>query len=164
MNVPALHLAQQLSSFLRLRHENHRAHQLAHHCNLGFFIGNLNHILSEHHPLYLIDSGHIDRHPRMRPFAQHHSKFFDSGISGHGKDIGTRCHHLAHGFVAEFDHRLNQLAVTLFQDALFLSGSDHSVYAFCPTLGFFPFPPPPPPRHRHPPPSPPPPRPPPLPP
>jgi hypothetical protein len=57
-------------------------------------------------------------------------KLFDGEPGGNGEDLGARGHDVADDLVAKFDGRTNQVAVGLFENALFLASLEQRVHGF----------------------------------
>ena len=52
------------------------------------------------------------------------AQIFERAVGGNGYDVRARRHHLAHRGIAELDHRLDQLAVVLLNEAFLGAGGD----------------------------------------
>ena len=63
-------------------------------------------------------------------FAQQLDELLDRGVGRNGDNFRPRLHGLAHGFFAEFHHRLDQVAVAFVQNAFFLTGFDQRIDGF----------------------------------
>ena len=126
-----LHLAQQLAAQLGFRNEvDIGLHQVADRRLAGLGVGNLQQVLGVHDPLDVVDVALVHRYARVGILVQHLGELGDGHGDRDGNDFRPRRHHFAHRLVAELDHRLNQVAVALFQYALFLSGFDQRVHGF----------------------------------
>ena len=63
-------------------------------------------------------------------FLYQFGKLGDGHGNRHSHDLRPRRHDLAHRFVTELNHRLDEVAVALLQDSFFLAGFDQRVYCF----------------------------------
>ena len=128
-DVVLLHLAQQFAAQLGFGNEVHVGlHQVADRRLAGLRVGHLQQVLGVHDPLDVIDVAFVDGNARVRMLVQHLGELGDGHSGRDGHDFRSRRHHFAHGLVAEFHHRLDQVAVALFQNALFLSRFDQRVH------------------------------------
>ena len=73
-------------------------------------------------PVTLSSDAGVDRHAREVVLAQLSRKCSSVMASGDGEDLRPRRHHLAHQLVAELDGGAHQVAIALFQNALFFAG------------------------------------------
>src|SRR5579864_1322792 len=137
VDVVFLHFTQKMRSHFSFWDEQHRTHQFGDGGGAGLGFRKLDKIMRQHHAINLIDAGGEDRYAGMRFVAQHGSKLFNGGGGWNGKDVGARRHHVTHGLVAKFNHGLNELAVTLFQNALFFRGFNEGVHGFRRMLRLF---------------------------
>ena len=55
-------------------------------------------------------------------------------VGGNSHNFRARLHRFAHGLLAKFDDRLDQVAIAFVQDAFFLSSFDERIHGF--RLGF----------------------------
>ncbi len=71
----------------------------------------------------LVDILLVDRDARVLLVDDQLAQLLERGIGRDGDDVGARRHHFAHHLVAELDHRLDELAVVLFDKAFFGAGA-----------------------------------------
>ena len=122
--VLLLHLAHQVADRLGLRHQADGAHQFAHGAVLALLFLQFEHVAHVDEADHLVDVLLVDRDARVLLGDDQLAQLLERGVGGDGDDVGPRRHHFAHHLVAELDHGLDQLAVFLFDQALFGAGGD----------------------------------------
>src|ERR1039458_3080313 len=128
-NVVALHLAHQLAAQLGFGDKVHIGlHQVAYGLGARVRVEDLQEVLGIDNAFDMVDIAFIDRYARIGIPLYQFGEILDGGVDGHRDDLGPGPHHFAHRLVAEFDHRLDKIAVALLQNALFLTGFDQRVH------------------------------------
>ena len=121
-DILLLHFAEQIAAQLAFRHEIDIApHDRAQHADVRLAVGHLQHVLRIDDSLNVVNTSFIHRHARIVLRAQHFDEALNRSIRRNREHLRTRLHRLAHRLAAEFDHRLDQVAVTLLNDAFFLA-------------------------------------------
>ena len=98
------------------------AHQLPHPAPGALLLLQLEHVAHVHEPDHPVDVLLVNRNARILLVDDELAELLERGIGGDGHDVGARRHHLAHHFIAELHHRLDQLAILLFDQPLFGAG------------------------------------------
>src|SRR5208283_4350105 len=130
-NIVALHLAQQFAPQLGFGNEVHIGfHQVANGLAVRLDIGNLQQVLGIDDAFDVIDIALVHRYARVGMFLHQIRKFVDRRADWNSDDLRPRRHNLPHRFVAELNHRLDEVAVALPQNAFFLAGFDQRVNRF----------------------------------
>ena len=94
----------------------------------GFAVGHLQNVLRVNDALDVVNAFCVHRNARVVLGAQHFDETLHRGFHRHGKHLRTRLHGFAHRLAAEFDDRLNQIAVAFLNNSFFLSGFDQSIH------------------------------------
>src|SRR5208283_3082847 len=130
-NIVALHLAQQFAPQLGFGNEVHIGfHQVANGLAVRLDIGNLQQVLGIDDAFDVIDIALVHRYARVGMFLHQIRQFVDRRADWNSDDLRPRRHNLPHRFVAELNHRLDEVAVALPQNAFFLAGFDQRVNRF----------------------------------
>ena len=64
---------------------------------------------------------------RETAWSQQFDELLHRRVDGNGDHLRPRLHGFAHRLAAEFDHRLDQVAIALLNDAFFLPGFDKRI-------------------------------------
>src|SRR5579871_732652 len=134
-DILLLHLAQQFASQLAFGDEVHvPPHERIKRARMRLGIGNLQHILRVDDSLNVVHAAFVHRHSRVVLASQHLDEALDGGIYRDGEHGRTGPHSLADGFSAELNDRLNQVAVALLNNSLFLPSFDQGIDSLCRAL------------------------------
>src|ERR1022692_76912 len=113
-NVVALHLAHQLAAQLGFGDKVHIGlHQVAHGFGARVRIQDLQEVLGIDNAFDMVDIAFIYGYARIGIPLYQFGEILDGGVDGDRDNLGTGPHHFAHRLVAEFDDRLDQIAVAL---------------------------------------------------
>ena len=130
-----MHLAQKIASQLafgdKMNIAPHNGIQGAH---VRFAVGDLQHVLGVNNAFDVVNAAFVHGHASVVLGAKQFDEVFHRRVGGKGKHRRARLHRLADGFAAELHDRLNQVAVALLNNALFLPGLNESIHGLGRTL------------------------------
>ena len=102
----------------------------------GFAVRHLQNILRIDDAFDVMNALCVHRHARVVLGPEHFDETFHRGFHRHGKHLWTRLHGFAHRLATEFDHGLDEIAVTFLNNSFFLSSFDQSIYRLRPSFWF----------------------------
>ena len=102
---------------------------------MRFRIRHLQHVLRVNQADDMVEAAFKYRNAGKWPHSQQFDELFNRVSDGNRHHLRARLHRFAHRFFAELHHRLNQVAIALIENSLFLASLDQSVHRFRLRLG-----------------------------
>ena len=124
----ALHLAEELGGVFGFGDEGGGALDVGDDAVSGIGVGDLQEVVGEDDAGDVVERALEDGDAGEGVLFELGGELLEGEGAGDGKDLGSRGHDLADELVAELDDGADELAVGLFEDALFLAGFEEGVH------------------------------------